>query len=221
MVATPIGNAADLSERARDVLRNAGLVACEDTRRTVRLLTHFGIKARLLSCRQANETSAGHKVLAALAGGVHAVYVSDAGSPALSDPGARLAAMVCEAGYQVIPVPGPSAFSALVSVAGVGDKSVVFEGFLSPKQGRRRSRIRELLDFGAAFVVYESPRRVLKLFGDLAEQAGGRYCCVGREMTKQHEEYLRGTVDEVYRRLQEAGQNLGEFAVYVSGRQGA
>ncbi|MDR0538910.1 MAG: 16S rRNA (cytidine(1402)-2'-O)-methyltransferase [Spirochaetaceae bacterium] len=218
MTATPLGNLGDITARALETLKTAGLVACEDTRRTLALLTHFDIKTKLISCRQANEKAAAQKVIAALRAGMCVAYVSDAGSPGISDPGAALARLVCEGGFPVIPVPGPSAFAALVGVAGASDKTVVFEGFLSPKQGRRRTRLRELLDFGAAFVLYESPYRIVKLMGDLAEMGGERYCCIGREMTKLHEEYLRGSVIDVYKTLFSAEKQLGEFAVFVSGR---
>ncbi|MDR2490014.1 MAG: 16S rRNA (cytidine(1402)-2'-O)-methyltransferase, partial [Spirochaetaceae bacterium] len=217
VVATPIGHLGDISVRALETLKSVRLVACEDTRRTLRLLTHFGIRVTLLSCRQANEKQAAATVVAVLAEGGNAAYVSDAGTPALSDPGSVLVRAVCEAGFPVIPVPGPSAFSTLVSVAGAGGKTVVFEGFLSPKEGRRKARLKALLDFGADFVVYESPFRILKLFENLSEFGSERYCCVGREMTKVHEEYIRGSVREVYDRLAAHEKQLGEFAVYVSG----
>ncbi|MDR1108986.1 MAG: rRNA (cytidine-2'-O-)-methyltransferase, partial [Spirochaetaceae bacterium] len=140
---------------------------------------------------------------------------------ALSDPGAVLARKASEAGFEVLPVPGPSAFASLISVAGGMDKSVVFEGFLSPKPGRRRSRLRELLDTGFAFVLYESPFRILKLLADLADFDKDRYVCIGREMTKIHEEYLRGFAGEIYRFLAEKAEKdgiRGEFSVYVSGK---
>ncbi|MDR2601548.1 MAG: 16S rRNA (cytidine(1402)-2'-O)-methyltransferase [Spirochaetaceae bacterium] len=218
MVATPIGNLGDISFRALETLKSAALIACEDTRRTAPLLTHFGIAVKLLSCRQANESQAGRKVIEVLSSGFNVAYVSDAGSPALSDPGAVLANMVSDAGYPVVPIPGASAFSTLISAAGVRDKTVVFEGFLSPRAGRRKTRLLELLDFGAAFVLYESPFRVLKLFEDLSLLGGGRYCCVGREMTKLHEEYLRGSVCDVYGLLLKAEKQRGEFTVLISGR---
>ncbi|GHV83414.1 ribosomal RNA small subunit methyltransferase I [Spirochaetia bacterium] len=220
VVGTPIGNLQDISIRALETLKNVGLVACEDTRRTLKLLTHFGIRVKLLSCRSGNERAAACKVIEVLDGGLDAAYASDAGSPAVSDPGAVLAAAVVKAGHSVVPIPGPSAFASLVSVACGQDKTVIFEGFLSPKAGRRRSRLKELLDSGAAFVVYESPYRILKLFEDLADLDNDRYVCVGREMTKLHEEYLRGSVGIVLAVLAErADKILGEFSVYVSGNK--
>jgi 16S rRNA (cytidine1402-2'-O)-methyltransferase len=209
----------DLSPRAAEILKTAGLVASEDTRQTLKLLNHLGIKAKMVSCRAQNERFAAEKVLSALAEGRDAAYTSDAGTPCLSDPGAVLVRMVSEAGYPVLPVPGPSAFAALVSIAGGMDKTVVFEGFLSPKAGKRRSRLAELLERHEAFVLYESPFRVLKLLDDLADLDGERYICVGREMTKFHEEYLRGRASELRDRLAVRGDQKGEFSVYVSGKK--
>lgn len=219
IVATPIGNLGDITFRAVEILKAVDLVACEDTRRTLQLLNHLGIKARLVSCRARNETIAAAKVIEALNGGRDAAYASDAGTPGVSDPGSVLVRAAQEAGHAVIPVPGASAFAALVSVAGGLDKTVVFEGFLSPKPGRRRSRLKELLETENAVVVYESPFRVLKLLDDLADLDGERYICIGREMTKLHEEYLRGSVSEVRAELSGREKQLGEFAIYVSGKK--
>jgi len=229
IIATPIGNLGDISFRAVETLKNADLVACEDTRRTLKLLSHLGIRVKMLSCRSQNEEFAAEKVIAALDQGQTVAYASDAGTPALSDPGAVLAAMAARAGHDVIPIPGPSAFAALLSVAGGRDKTVVFEGFLSPKPGRRKSRLRELMAMEAASVIYESPFRILKLMGDIAEIDSERYVCLGREMTKIHEEYLRGSAAEVLARLGEkkasaaspkgavSSAQIGEFSVYIAG----
>jgi 16S rRNA (cytidine1402-2'-O)-methyltransferase len=219
IVGTPIGNLGDLSFRAAEILKAVDLVACEDTRRTVKLLNHLNIRVRTLSCRAQNERAAAGEVIAVLNRGKTAAYASDAGTPALSDPGSVLVRRVLEAGHEVVPVPGPSAFAALVSVAGGADKTVVFEGFLSPKAGRRRSRLAELLAMDAAFVLYESPFRALKVLEDIAEFDKERYVCVGREMTKVHEEYLRGPVEEIRGILAEKNRQLGEFSIYVSGKK--
>jgi len=222
IIGTPIGNMGDLSYRAAEILKTADLVACEDTRQTLKLLNHLGIKTRMLSCRAQNEEFAAQKVIDRLNEGSIVAYASDAGTPALSDPGGILARKAAEAGHQVIPVPGPSAFAALLSVSGGFDKTVVFEGFLSPKAGRRRSRLKELLETGFGFVLYESPYRVLKLFEDLADLDTTRYVCVGREMTKMHEEYLRGSAGEILEILQKKAENhgiLGEFSVFVSSKK--
>jgi 16S rRNA (cytidine1402-2'-O)-methyltransferase len=202
-----------------ETFKSVDLVACEDTRRTLKLLSHLGIRLPMLSCRSQNEEFAGGKVVAALNEGKNVAYASDAGTPGLSDPGSALVRQVVAAGHQVIPIPGPSAFASLLSVAGATDKTVIFEGFLSPKPGRRRARLRELLDAGAAFVLYESPFRVLKLCQDLAELDGERYMCLGREMTKVHEEYLRGRVVEICAILRQNSEQKGEFSLYVSGKR--
>jgi 16S rRNA (cytidine1402-2'-O)-methyltransferase len=219
IIGTPIGNLGDISFRAVETLKTADLVACEDTRRTVKLLSHLGISVKLISCRSQNEQFAAEKVIAALGEGKTVAYASDAGTPAISDPGAVLSRLAAAAGHDVIPIPGPSAFASLVSVAGGMDKTVIFEGFLSPKAGRRRSRLRELLALEAAFVLYESPFRVLKLLADLAEFDGERYVCVGREMTKVHEEYLRGPAAEIFAKMSQKSEQLGEFSVYISGKK--
>jgi 16S rRNA (cytidine1402-2'-O)-methyltransferase len=217
IIGTPIGNLGDISFRAVETLKKADLVACEDTRRTLKLLNHFEIKVKLLSCRSQNEEFAAEKVIAALNQGKTVAYASDAGTPALSDPGAALARMAAQAGHSVIPIPGPSAFAALLSVAGGRDKTVIFEGFLSPKPGRRKSRLRELMAMDAACVLYESPFRILKLLEDIVEIDGNRYVCVGREMTKIHEEFVRGTAAEVLEILGQKKEQLGEFSLYISG----
>jgi 16S rRNA (cytidine1402-2'-O)-methyltransferase len=216
VVATPIGNLGDITFRAVETLKQVSLVACEDTRRTVKLLTHFAIQVRMLSVRSANEKAAAEKVVAALREGRNVAYVSDAGTPALSDPGAALVRVVTEAGFEVVPIPGASAFASLLSVAGAQDKTIVFEGFLSPKAARRKRRVGELMAGNTGFVVYESPFRVLKLLEDIADLDSVRYICVGREMTKMHEEFIRGSAETVYEKLVGAGEPRGEFAVYVS-----
>ena len=219
IIGTPIGNLGDISFRAVEILKSVDLVACEDTRRTLKLLNHLEIRVKMLSCRSQNEDFAAEKVLDALKQGQTVAYASDAGTPALSDPGAVLASMASEAGHDVIPIPGPSAFSALLSVSGGRDKTVVFEGFLSPKPGRRKSRLRELMAMDAACVIYESPFRVLKLLGDIAEIDSMRYICIGREMTKIHEEFIRGTAAETLDILGQKREQIGEFSLYISGNK--
>jgi 16S rRNA (cytidine1402-2'-O)-methyltransferase len=219
IIGTPIGNLGDLSFRAAETLKTVHIVACEDTRRTLKLLSHLGIQVKLISCRAQNEGTAAEKVLEVLEAGKNAAFASDAGTPGLSDPGAVLVRRVVQGGHEVIPIPGPSAFASLVSVAGGFDKQILFEGFLSPKAGRRRSRLRELLAGEAAFVVYESPFRILKLLQDLTEFDGERYICIGREMTKIHEEYIRGKAAEILDKFAEKSKQLGEFSVYVSSKK--
>jgi 16S rRNA (cytidine1402-2'-O)-methyltransferase len=220
IVGTPIGNLGDITFRAVETLKAVSLVACEDTRQTLKLLSHLGIRVKLLSLRSQNEEKAAEAVLAVLREGNDVAYVSDAGTPGISDPGSRLTRLAAGQGFEVIPIPGPSAFASLVSVAGGVDKTVVFEGFLSPRGGRRLRRVLELMEAGYAFVLYESPFRVLKLIRDIAGIDMTRYICVGREMTKLHEEYLRGGAGDVLLELegrQGSKEMKGEFSVYVSG----
>jgi 16S rRNA (cytidine1402-2'-O)-methyltransferase len=217
VVATPIGNLGDMTFRAVETLKAVSLVACEDTRRTIKLLTHFDTRVKIISVRSANEKSAADKVVAVLRDGRDAAYVSDAGTPALSDPGAVLVRAVTDAGFEAVPIPGASAFASILSVAGALDKAVVFEGFLSPKASRRKRRVGELMAENAGFVVYESPFRIIKLLEDIADFDRARYVCVGREMTKLYEEFVRGDAETVCRKLAQAGEPRGEFAVYVSG----
>ncbi len=217
IVATPIGNLGDITYRALETFKSVDVIACEDTRHTLQLLTHFGIRKPLVSCRSHNEEDASRKVLEVLKRGENVAYASDAGTPALSDPGAVLVRLAREAGHDIVPIPGASAFATLLSVAGGTDKTVVFEGFLSPKPGRRRSRLRALVETGYAFVLYESPFRIVKLLADLAEIDGERHVTIGREMTKLHEELVSGTAAEVHADFAAREKILGEFAVFVAG----
>lgn len=218
IVATPIGNLGDITFRAVETLKSADVVACEDTRRTLGLLTHFGIKKPLLSCRAANERAAAARIVDLLNKGRTVAYASDAGTPSVSDPGGITVQAAREAGHTVVPVPGASAFASLVSVSGGMDKTVVFEGFLPQKPGRRKTRIGQLMASGYAFVVYESPFRILKLLTDIAETDSTRAVVVGREMTKLHEEILSGSAAEILGIFAEREKIAGEFSVYVSGK---
>lgn len=221
IVGTPIGNLGDITFRALEIFKSVDVIACEDTRHTLSLLTHFDIRKPLVSCRAQNEQTAGQKIIQLLDSGQNVAYASDAGTPGISDPGAVLVQMAWDAGHTVVPVPGASAFAALVSVAGSGGKTIVFEGFLSPKSGRRRSRLKELLGTGYAFVLYESPFRIVKLLTDIADIECERHVVVGRELTKLHEEIVVGTVAEVRDNFAARNKILGEFAVFVSGNKNA
>lgn len=216
---TPIGNLGDITFRALETFKSVDVIAAEDTRHTLELLTHFEIRKPLVSCRAQNEGFASEKIIQMLDKGQKVAYASDAGTPGISDPGAVLAEKARSAGHRVIPIPGPSAFATLASVAGSGGKTLVFEGFLSPKPGRRRSRLRELMGTPAACIVYESPFRVVKLLADIAEIDGERRIVVGRELTKLHEEINDGPAKEIYEDYSSRSKVLGEFAVFISGNK--
>lgn len=217
VVGTPIGNLGDITYRAIETFKTVDYVAAEDTRHTLQLLNHFEIKKPLISCRSQNEKFAGEKIVKILDEGHSVAYASDAGTPGISDPGAVLVDMVREAGHDVVPIPGASAFATLISVAGSGGKTLVFEGFLSPKPGKRRSRLRELMATGDAVVIYESPFRIVKLLTDIADIDSTRRVVVGRELTKLHEEILSGSANEVINDFANRQSIKGEFAIFISG----
>ncbi len=217
IVGTPIGNLGDITFRAVETFKSVDVIAAEDTRHTLQLLNHLEITKPLISCRSQNEEFASQKIIKLLDEGQTVAYASDAGTPGISDPGAVLAGLARKAGHTVVPIPGPSAFASLVSVAGAGGKTLIFEGFLSPKPGRRRSRLRELLATGDAVVLYESPFRIVKLLVDIAEIDGTRRVVVGRELTKLHEEIIEGTAEEIRDDFANRDKVLGEFAVFISG----
>ena len=221
IVATPIGNLGDITYRAIETLKSVDYVAAEDTRHTLQLLNHFEIKKPMISCRAQNEAEVSKKIIALLEEGKSIAFASDAGTPGISDPGAVLVSEVRKAGFNVVPIPGASAFATLVSVAGTGGKTIIFEGFLSPKPGRRKNRVKELLLTGAAFVLYESPFRIVKLLNDIADIDSNRRVVVGRELTKLHEEIVDGTAKDVYDDFASRTKILGEFAIFVSGNKNA
>lgn len=217
VVGTPIGNLGDITFRAIETLKKVDFIAAEDTRHTLQLLNHFEIKKPLISCRAQNEKFVGEKIVKLLQEGHDVAYASDAGTPGISDPGAVLVDIVRNSGFNVVPIPGPAAFATLVSVAGTGGKTLIFEGFLSPKPGKRRSRLKELMATGNAIVIYESPFRITKLLSDISDIESERRIVVGRELTKIHEEITSGTASQVFADYSVRQSIKGEFAVFISG----
>jgi len=217
VVATPIGNLKDITLRALEILQTVDLVAAEDTRTTRKLLTAHGISKPLTSCNSRTEKAAAAKVISALRSGSSVAFTSDAGTPGISDPGKVLVRFTREAGFDVVPIPGASAATALLSVSGHFGKQVLIEGFLSPKSGRRRKRLLELLGYRMPFIVFESPFRVLKLLSDLADLSPERQVFLGREMTKIHEEIMVGMPEDVATRLVGRDSVRGEFSLLVDG----
>lgn len=222
IVATPIGNLEDITYRAVRTLKEADVIAAEDTRQTRKLLDRYEIVTKtMISCRARNEENSSKGIVKLLGEGKVVAYVSDAGTPGISDPGGRLASAVREAGFPVVPLPGASAVTTLMSVAGTAGKGFIFEGFLSPKGGRRRNRLKELLEMKMIFVLYESPYRVIKLLEDLKELSPERKILIGREITKKFEEFLSGNPQEVLAELSSRSTLKGEFAVLVGiGKKG-
>ncbi len=217
LVATPIGNLGDITMRALEVLKDVDTIACEDTRHTLKLLTHFGIRKSLISCHANDEERGVARILGILSEGRKVAFCSDAGTPGISDPGTRLAASARASGHVVTPIPGACAFATLVSAAGIGGRSYLFDGFPSPKSGKRRSRVAELMEREESFVLYESPHRLARLLSDIASVDPARRICVGREMTKIHEEFVSGSAAEVCSIFQAQETIRGECAVLVAG----
>lgn len=198
VVATPIGNLGDLSQRASEVLSSADLILAEDTRHTGRLLAHLGSGVPQRSLHEHNEEQRLEEVLARLAAGEHLALVCDAGTPTVSDPGYRLLAACAEAGATIVPIPGPSALLAALVASGLPTDRVAFDGFLPRKGGARRSRLAELATEARTMVLYLSPHRAAADLRDLAGALGGeRRAALCRELTKLHEEVRRGTLDEL------------------------
>jgi len=189
VVATPIGNLGDMSPRALEMLRAADVIACEDTRHSRHLLDHFGIRTQTFALHEHNEREAAEKVIALLAAGRRVALISDAGTPGISDPGARAIAAVRAAGHRIVPLPGPSAASVALSAAGLADERFLFAGFLPAKVGARGTAIMELAAVPAALVFYEAPHRIEETVADLAARLEPmRTLVIARELTKQFEQ---------------------------------
>jgi 16S rRNA (cytidine1402-2'-O)-methyltransferase len=214
LVATPIGNLGDLAPRAIEVLAAVDLVCCEDTRRTGKLLQHAGIRAkRLAVCNEHTEFALAHEVLDVLSADADVAIVSDAGSPGISDPGERLVAAAIEAGHTVSAIPGPSAATMAVTISGLPSGRHVMEGFL-PRKGRERAaRIAEVATETRTVVLYEAPHRIERTLADLSAACGpDRPVSISRELTKLHEETIRGTLGTI-----KIGEPRGEYVIVLGG----
>ncbi|HLF50193.1 MAG TPA: 16S rRNA (cytidine(1402)-2'-O)-methyltransferase [Methylomirabilota bacterium] len=214
VVATPIGNLEDMTLRALRVLKEVDLVACEDTRRTRTLLTHFGIHVPVTSYFEHNKLTKGEALLRTLRDGKSVALVTDAGTPGISDPGFLLVKAAREAGVTVVPIPGPSAVVAALSAAGVPADSFVFDGFLPVKPGRRLHRLEALKAMEMTVVCYESPHRILASLEAIGQVFGAAQVVAARELTKQFEEIVRGTAAELRERFA-AGPVRGEFTLII------
>ena len=222
LVATPIGNLGDITLRALDVLRRVDRIACEDTRQTQKLLNHFQISTPTVSCHEHNERQRAAELVEALKAGARVALVTDAGMPGVSDPGSWLTAAAIAAGVPVIPIPGANAALSALVASGLPTDSFYFLGFLPEKAGARRTRLEELasaaraLEAAQTLILYEAPHRILETLADL-EAAWGpvRRVVVARELTKVHEEFVRGTVAEVRRELAARDRIRGEITLLV------
>ncbi len=220
VVGTPIGNLEDLSPRARRAMSEADAIFCEDTRVTAKLASRFGIAARRISCPAPREGARVEELLERLSRGETVALVSDAGMPAVSDPGERLVAAAAAAGHAILVVPGPSAPAAALAVSGLPAVPHTFLGFLPAREGERKRFLRGLAARAETLVWFEAPHRLRDSLGDAAEALGPRRACVARELTKLHEEVLRGTLPELAAAVRARGAGRGEITVVVEGCRG-
>lgn len=220
VVATPIGNLADITQRALDTLRRAHIVAAEDTRNTRGLLAHFGIGAKLIALHQHNERAAAERVCGWIREGKAVALVSDAGTPAVSDPGAAVVNAVRKAGLTIVPVPGASALTTALSASGLAFDGVVFAGFLPARGGERRDRLARLAAGPWAIALFEAPHRVVQTVRDLHAALGERDIVIARELTKRFESIVRMPLADAAAWLEaDDDRRRGEFVLLVEGRE--
>lgn len=215
LVATPIGNLEDISLRALRVLREVNIIACEDTRHTRVLLDHYGIKGKLTSYHDHNERERAEELARLLEDGKSVAIVSDAGTPAISDPGFRLARLASERGAQVVPIPGPTAFVAALIASGLPTDEFFFGGFLPARSGQRRARFLEVRAIPSTLLFYEAPHRLPESLQDARDILGEREAVVARELTKLHEEIVRGRLSALAERFRSTDAARGEIVVVI------
>ena len=219
IVATPIGNLEDISLRALRILKEVDLIAAEDTRHTRILLNHYNIRTPLTSCHEHNENAQVPKLIERLRSGENLALVSDAGTPAISDPGYRLVVEAIRAGIRVVPVPGPSAVASVLSASGLPTDRFVFEGFLPSKNRERGTRLQALREESRTLVFYEAPHRLKESLIEMRRILGDRQIVIAREVSKIHEEFLRGTIGALVSQLAER-EVKGELTIVVQGASG-
>src|SRR5258706_3084425 len=219
IVPTPIGNLEDITLRALRVLKEVDLIAAEDTRHSQHLLTHYGIKTALTSYHEHNEREKAAQLVEQIKNGANIALISDAGTPAISDPGFRLVVAAIEAGINIVPLPGASALATVLSASGLPTDRFIFEGFLPAKQSERKGRLQAVVDATASLIFYEAPHRLQDTLTQMLEVLGDRQIVVAREISKIHEEFLRGAVSHVIGRLADR-EIKGEITIVVHGSSG-
>jgi 16S rRNA (cytidine1402-2'-O)-methyltransferase len=218
VVASPIGNLEDITLRALSVLKAVDLIAAEDTRKTGRLLKHFGIAAPLVSYHEHNEAARAPELVRRLQQGASIAVVTNAGTPCISDPGYRIVAAAAEAGLRVVPVPGALAAAAALSASGLPTDAFVFEGFLAKKAGKRSRQINSLASETRTVILYESPLRIRALVAEILAVLGDRRAVLAREMTKRYEEFIRGRLSDILENLDRRRDIKGECTLLIAGR---
>jgi len=217
LVATPIGNLEDITLRAIRVLKQIDLIACEDTRQTQKLLNHYGIEKPTISYHEHNEASRAAELIEKLAAGARIAVVSDAGTPGISDPGVRLVSLAIESDIPVVPIPGPAAFVPALIASGLPLESFSFRGFLPAKGSARRKQLENIRESQQTAVFYEAPHRINETLGDVIAVLGPtRSIVVARELTKIHEEFLRGTAAEIVDVAKHRGEIKGEIVLLIA-----
>ena len=217
IVATPIGNLEDITQRALRVLREADLIACEDTRHTRKLLSRFDISTATISYHEHNEDARAEELCALLSAGKSIALVSDAGTPLINDPGFRIVNAAIAHGISVVPIPGPAALTTALSASGLATDQFLFAGFLPARAGARRAKLSELRAVRATLVFYEAPHRIKAALKDALEILGDRDAVVARELTKLHEEFARGTLSKLLERFVTMDAR-GELVLIISGQ---
>ena len=215
IVATPIGNLDDITQRALAVLQQVQLIACEDTRHSRKLLSHYGITTPTISYHEHNEQERAAQLLERLEAGASIAIVSDAGTPGVNDPGFRIVSLAIEKGIPVVPIPGASAPIAALVSSGLPTDEFFFAGFLPPKKNARRARLSELRSLPATLVFFEAPHRIAATLQDALEVLGPRRAVVARELTKMHEEFVRGTLDHLAAQFLDGDKARGEMVLLI------
>lgn len=217
LVATPIGNLSEMSPRAIETLQNADIIACEDTRVTGKLLSFFNIKKPLVSLREHNEVSEAGKLITRILAGEKVAYASDAGYPCISDPGAKLVQLALQNGINISTISGPNAGLNALVASGLDTTHFYFHGFLNAKESVARNELQEMIKRKETIILYEAPHRIMKTLNMLFEILGDRQVCLARELTKQHEEFIRGPLSELVEL--DPTTLKGEMVLIVEGRK--
>ena len=218
IVATPVGNLEDITFRAVKILKEVDLIAAEDTRHSKKLLSHYDIRTKLVSCHEHNEINKTPQLITHLKNGLNIALICDAGTPSISDPGYNLVTAVAKEQINVIPIPGCSAAIAGLSVSGLPTDSFLFLGFLSKKQQKQKQALEAIKNQSATLIFYESPRRIKNLIATMINILGDRKAFLAREITKLHEEYIRGNLTDILKALEKKETVKGECSLFIQGQ---
>lgn len=215
LVSTPIGNLSDITLRALETLKNVDIIACEDTRHSLKLLNHYNISKKLISYHSHNKTKSANGIIKLLKEGKTIALITDSGTPCISDPGVLLVNKCLEENINVIPIPGPSAFTALLSSSGLRSDKFFFHGFLSPKKGRQTKQLLEMEKIEATHIIYESPFRIIKLLENINNIFPKKVLCIGKELTKINEKIIKGNYETILKEINKQ-KIVGEYTILIA-----